>query len=100
MYLALTVNKKELAKEGIIDFCPTRCMSGRPPTVTSSGKNKDYEKRWNNWTRPVRKATEEIKERNESLTVELKKVKGINEVNSIELKKLREHQTVYNSAIE
>ena len=60
LYLALTVNKKELAKEGIIDFCPTRCMSGRPPTVTSSGKNKDYEKRWNNWTRPVRKATEEI----------------------------------------
>ena len=46
------------------------------------------------------KATEEIKERNESLTVELKKVKGINEVNSVELKKLREHQTVYNSAIE
>ena len=46
------------------------------------------------------KATEEIKERNESLIVELKKVKGINEVNSVELKKLREHQSVYNSAIE
>ena len=35
-------------------------MSGRPPTVTSSGKSKDYEKRWNNWTRPLRKATEEV----------------------------------------
>ena len=46
------------------------------------------------------KATEEIKERNESLTMELKKVKGVNEVNSVELKKLREHQSVYNSAIE
>ena len=35
-------------------------MSGRPPTITSSGKSKDYEKRWNNWTRPLRKATEEM----------------------------------------
>ena len=35
-------------------------MSGRPPTITGSGKNKDYEKRWNNWTRPLRKATEEV----------------------------------------
>ena len=35
-------------------------MSGRPLTVTSSGKSKDYEKRWNNWTRPLRKATEEV----------------------------------------
>ena len=35
-------------------------MSGRRPSVTSTGKNKDYEKRWNNWTRPLRKATEEV----------------------------------------
>ena len=46
------------------------------------------------------KATEEIKERNETLSEELKKVKGINQVNTVELKKLREHQSVYNSAIE
>ena len=35
-------------------------MSGRPPTITSRGKNKDYEKRWNNWTRPLRKASNEV----------------------------------------
>ena len=60
LYLALTVNKKDLKDEELLDFCPTRCMSGRPPTITSRGKNKDYEKRWNNWTRPLRRATEEV----------------------------------------
>ena len=60
LYLALTTKKKDLEKEGLLDFCPTRCMSGRPPTVTSSGKNKDYEKRWKNWQRPLRKATDEM----------------------------------------
>ena len=35
-------------------------MSVRPPTGTSKGKSKDYEKRWNNWTRPLWKATEEV----------------------------------------
>ena len=35
-------------------------MSGRPPTITSSGKHTEYEKRWNKWTRPLRRATEEI----------------------------------------
>ena len=60
LYLALTVNKKDLKDEELLDFWPTRCMSGRPPTITSRGKNKDYEKRWNNWTRPLRRATEEV----------------------------------------
>ena len=34
-------------------------MSGRRPSVTSTGKNKDYKKRWSNWTRLLRKATAE-----------------------------------------
>ena len=34
-------------------------------------------------------ATEEIKQRNDSLASELKKLKGINDVNNAELSKLR-----------
>ena len=43
LYLSLTVKKKELKEDGLLDFCPTRCMSGRPPIITSRGKSKDYE---------------------------------------------------------
>ena len=47
LYLSLTVKKKELEKENLLDFCPSRNISGRPPTITSSGKHTEYEKRWN-----------------------------------------------------
>ena len=57
LYLSLTVMKEELEKENLLDFCPTRSIAGRPPTITSSGKHHNYEKRWNNWTTPLRKAT-------------------------------------------
>ena len=60
LYLSLTVKKKELENENLLDFCPTRIISGRPPTITSSGKHTVYEKRWKNWTRPLRKATEGV----------------------------------------
>ena len=60
LYLSLTINKKELEKENLLDFCPTRSIPGRPPTVTSSGKHTSYEKRWNNWTKPARKATDDV----------------------------------------
>ena len=46
LYLALTVKKKELESEYLLDFCPTRNMIGRPSTITSSGKQTEYDKRW------------------------------------------------------
>ena len=63
LYLSLTVKKKELDNENLLDYCPTRNISGRPPTITSSGKHTEYDKRWNNWTKPLRKATEEVNRR-------------------------------------
>ena len=45
LYLSLTVKKKELENENLLDFCPTRIISGRPPTITSSGKHTVYEKK-------------------------------------------------------
>ena len=45
------MKKNELNNENLLDFCPT---------ITSNSKHTEYEKRWNNWTRPLRRATEEI----------------------------------------
>ena len=54
LYLSLTLDVDTLKEEGIYEYCPTRNICGRPPTITSRGKDKTYWKRWNNWKKPDR----------------------------------------------
>ena len=60
LYLSLNVRKEELERENLLEFCPTRNIRGRPPTITSSGKHNEYDKRWKNWNKPLRTATDEM----------------------------------------
>ena len=49
LYLAMNLNEKDLIKEGLQKYCPSRSCPGRRPKTTSAGKKMNKNKRWNKW---------------------------------------------------
>ena len=53
LFLKLIVPDEELKRHNIHQFCPLKkSKRGRPPTITSSGIDKNADKRWGPWNRP------------------------------------------------
>ncbi|CAI9736119.1 Hypothetical predicted protein [Octopus vulgaris] len=53
LLLRLTYNSEYLDKHNLSSFCPSRCLRGRPPTITSMAR-KTHIERWRGWTRAIR----------------------------------------------
>jgi hypothetical protein len=77
LYLALTMEAKDMKKLGITEVCPERKSNrGRPPTITSSGSEEVKEKRLKPWNPPRKKPDEFTKNTmlTEALRIALKVV--------------------------
>ena len=58
LYLSLTVDKRDLERERLSEYCATRKRKGKKPTITGCGvKDKDLE-RWECWNKPAKKPEE------------------------------------------
>ena len=55
LYLALTVDKDELARADLTKYSATRKRKGKNPTITGCGAEEKEEKRWDPWIKPPEK---------------------------------------------
>ena len=59
LYLALTVERTELEKHTITQYCATRKNTGKNPTITGCGMKEKEDERWKSWNKPATKPGEE-----------------------------------------